>query len=230
MTSDRRSPNARPHAGRTCVVGFLVACALAAALPGCTNAKPFRGVEVGSEDPLPIVEMTPVSQPDVQGCGYAAMASVAVYYGVAPAKVRDEAIITEFRGRVLSGVDLIKMARALGLVAFAYQGSAEDLATNLGKGRPVIVLLTRRPRIGKFPSFDWSVDTSNEWFCGAHWVVAIGTTSSGGFVVHDPSQGCLEMKGPAFLESWGKQDRLCVLVSRAPKPAPKPEQTAPESP
>jgi len=202
---------------------LAVASVLAAGLLGCANAAPFRGVEVTRDDPGPFVEMTPVSQPDVQGCGYASMSTVALYHGVSPEKLRAPGIVREFRGRTLSAVDLIKMARVLGLVAFGYEGSVDDLAKNLGKGRPVIVLLSTRPRIGKFPSFAWSVDTSSALFGGgAHWVVVVSTTARGGFVLHDPAQGCLEMKGADFLESWRKQSRLCILVSPPPKPEPKP--------
>jgi hypothetical protein len=86
----------------------------------------------------------------------------------------------------------------------------------------MIVLLTRRPRLGKFPSFAWSMDTSNAMLGGEHWVVVVSKTPSGDFVLHDPSQGCLEMNGDDFLESWRKQSMLCVLVSRPPEP-PKPE-------
>ena len=154
----------------------------------------FRGVELTRNDPAPFVELTPVAQPDAQGCGYASMAAVAIYHGVAPEKLREEAIVRNFRNRTLSGVDLVKMANALGLVAFGYEGTVEDLKRSLTKGRPVIVLLSKRPRIGKFPSLEWSKDTAHSFVGGAHWVVVVSTTPEEEFVLHDPSQGSHTVK------------------------------------
>ena len=198
---------------------LLVGSLLAAGLMGCANAQPFHGIELTPDNPSPFVELTPVAQPDVQGCGYASMAAVAIYHGVAPEKLREEAIVRNFRNRTLSGVDLVKMAHALGLVAFGYEGSLENLKGNLAKGRPVILLLSKRPRIGEFPSVAWSRDTAHSFVGGAHWVVVVSTTPRDKFVLHDPAQGCLVMDGKAFLKSWRKESMVCVLAARPPKSA-----------
>ncbi|HUW55557.1 MAG TPA: hypothetical protein VMZ92_02905 [Planctomycetota bacterium] len=202
------------------VLCVLAGSLLAVGTLGCANAAPFRGVDWTREKSTPFVELTPVAQTNVQGCGYASLGAVAIYHGVAPERLREEAIVRNFANRTLSAVDLVTMANALGLIAFGYQGTEEDLRENVTKGRPMLVLLSNRPRIGKFPSLDWSRDTAHALVGGAHWVVVVSTTPEGEFVLHDPSQGCLAMTPRAFLTSWKEEEMVCVLVSRPPKPAP----------
>lgn len=200
---------------RCLAVGLL----LTVAMLGCANAQPFKGVNWTRETSVPFVEVTPVAQLDVRDCGYASMATVASYHGVPLEKLREETIVRNFANRTLSAVDLVKMAHALGLIAFGYEGSVEDLKRNLTKGRPVVVLLSNRPRIGKFPSVAWSQDTAHSFVGGPHWVVVLSATPEGQFVLHDPAQGCLVMDGKSFLKSWREKAMVCVLVGRPPKSA-----------
>ena len=105
------------------------------------------------------------------------------------------------------------MARELGLIGFAYEGSLDDLAMNLKKSRPVIVLLDDPPRTAYWPSFEWAEETANTLVAIPHWVIVIGLTPEEEFIIHDPRKGRLLMSAKAFEKIWKKQSRVSVLVS-----------------
>jgi ABC-type bacteriocin/lantibiotic exporter with double-glycine peptidase domain len=202
---------------RTPAVAFGLV--LAIGLAGCANARPFHGVEWKQSKPTLYVELTPVAQLDVRDCGYSSLGTVAVHHGVPMEKLRDGEIVRDFGNRTLSAVDLIRMSGELGLVAYGYQGTIDDLRENLTKGRPMLVLLPRRPRVGKFPSLAWSGDTAERFVGGAHWVVVAGMTPEKELIVYDPSRGFLSMPAGAFKSAWRKQSMVCVLVARPEKPS-----------
>jgi ABC-type bacteriocin/lantibiotic exporter with double-glycine peptidase domain len=165
------------------------------------------------------IGLTPISQPDRWGCGYACMATVSMYLGVAPEKLTEDNMTRNYTAKPLTALHLVKMARELGLVAFAYQGTTDDLKENLSKGRAVITLLSQRPRTGSFPSAGWAAETSHSVLGSAHWVVVVGMTPRDEIIIYDPAQGSLTMSRPVFLRSWEKERRVCVLAGVPPKPA-----------
>jgi len=61
----------------------------------------------------------PICQSEKYQCGYACLASVAIYYGVEPDKLIADPISDQFANKPLTGKELIKMAKALGLAGFA---------------------------------------------------------------------------------------------------------------
>ena len=199
------------------VAGVFFGALLAVSLLGCANAAPFRGLGLSDTEQSHFVGLAPVAQTDPESCGYACVSTVAVYHGVAPERLREDALVKRFGGRPLAAVELVQMAQELGLAAFGFQGSVEKLEDNLSKGRPVIVLLEKRPRVASFPSSAWASEMPHAVLGKAHWVVVVGMTAGGKFVLYDPSQGTLVMAKSALLRSWEKEKRACVLVAVPPK-------------
>jgi len=119
----------------------VVLCALLLAgicLPGCADATRYVGVEVNEE--AFIIEGVPsIRQSPQLSCGPACVASVASYWmrQVPPnlCEAREP-----FRKSDTSGADLCAAANAVGLDAFAFCGTLDDLEANVQKGRPVIVM------------------------------------------------------------------------------------------
>jgi len=165
------------------------------------------------------VALKPISQPDRLGCGYACMTTVALYLGVPQERLAADNITRNYTKKPLNSLHLVKMGRELGLAAFAIPGTTDELKENLSKGRPVITLLSQRPRTGSFPSAGWAAETGHSALGGAHWVVVIGMTPRDEIILYDPSQGTLTMSGKAFLQSWEKERRVCVVAGVPPKPS-----------
>jgi len=206
----------REKAGDSRTPGRLLASLAALCLLGCANAAPFHGMDLKTEAQSHYIPLTPIAQPDRLGCGYACMTTVALYLGVPQEKVASDNITRTYATRPLSSLHLVKMATDLGLVAFAIPGTPDDLKDNLSKGRPVITLLTRRPRTASFPSGMWAAETENSALGGAHWVVVVGITPKDEVILYDPSQGHLIMPMKAFLQSWEKERRVCVVTGVPP--------------
>ena len=215
VTPGKRRPR-KPTVSQA--AGVLFGALLAASLLGCANAAPFRGLGLSDTEQSHFVGLAPVAQPDRESCGYACVSTVAIYHGVPPETLREEALVKKFGGRPLAAVELVQMAQELGLAAFGFQGSIEKLEDNLSKGRPLIVLLEKRPRIASFPSSAWASEMPHAVLGKAHWVVLVGMAVGDKFVLYDPSQGTLVMEKSAFLKSWEKEKRACVLVAVPPKP------------
>jgi ABC-type bacteriocin/lantibiotic exporter with double-glycine peptidase domain len=204
----------------TAVVAHVFARALAIVMivmsmcAGCANARYDRGSSIESlADTVQVYGVPPVAQSSKYQCGYVCLASVALYYNTNTSKLVEGVLPEKFSGRPLSAKELLEMSKELGLIGFAYEGSLEDLTTNLKKGRPVIVLLNDPPRTAHWPSFEWAKETVNTLLAIPHWVVVIGLTPKGEFVLHDPRKGRLLMSTKTFEQVWKKQSRVSVLIS-----------------
>ena len=204
----------------TAVVAHVFAKALAIAMvvmsmcAGCANARYDRGSSIESlADTVQVYGVPPVAQSSKYQCGYVCLASVALYYNTSASKLVEGVLPEKFSGRPLSAKTLLEMAKELGLVSFAYEGSLDDLIINLKKARPVIVLLDDPPRTAHWPSFEWAEETVNTLLAIPHWVVVIGLTPKGEFIIHDPRKGRLLMSANAFEKVWKKQSRVSVLIS-----------------
>lgn len=182
-------------------------------LSGCSNAKTFRGFDLSAAPDARLIAVPPVALTEKRGCGFAALSSVAMYHGVGAKALLAPAIRERFVGRALSAQDLVEMSKALGLGAYGYSGTVEDLTSNLRKGRPAIVMLDGPPRGGYPPPFGLTLTLAKAIVAGAHWVVVVGV-EPGGFVVYDPLGGYFVMTSKALDRSWQKRSRVCVLVTR----------------
>jgi ABC-type bacteriocin/lantibiotic exporter with double-glycine peptidase domain len=188
----------------------MVICLLAA---GCANSKHYAGLRMSDGDQAALVSVPVVAQQGKNDCGYAALASVALYHGVDPALLAEGKVPQTFQGERLSAEDLKQMAGMLDLAAWGYPGNLEDLKKNVGRGRPMLVLLAKPPTVGTYPGLEWWADRASSMFVIPHWVVVVGFTGKGDPVVHDPRKGLLAMSQKAFVECWQRRSNLSVLVS-----------------
>jgi len=197
---------------RTHVAAALVTV-LVGMCGGCANAKYDRGYELDSFlDVVQVRGMPPIAQSKKYQCGYACLASVALYYDVNPVKLTETSIVKKFSGRPLSAKELLEMAKQFGLIGYAYKGSLDDLTKNLKKGRPVIILLGDPPRTADWPSFEWAQDTGGSMVAVPHWVVVTGLMPDGKFVLQDPRKGRLVITTKALMAEWKKKSSVSVLI------------------
>lgn len=151
-----------------------------------------------------------VRQGQDYACGAACVAAVATYWG---------RHLGEFRLRYpqlprdSTGSELQQVAEALGLRAFAYRGSMDDLLENLRAGRPLIVMIPK-PEVTRAGGLISS--TFEVWNRigprPPHWVVVVGLIEGHGVILHDPASGPLVVSRPKFEEWWAQKDHLGVLI------------------
>lgn len=197
------------------VRGALLALA-ALSLAGCASVAAFKGVTL-RDDALLVSDVTPVRQDKTYACGAACVASVAAHWGVS---------LADFKAAIPSaasdatGADLEQMAHRLGLEAFAYEGSVDDLRDNLAQGRPIIAMipLPLMPRGGFV-----TAAVLNAWNeigpRPAHWVTVVGLIGRQHVIVDDPTSGPLLVDAEKFRAWWAEKQNLCVLIARSAAPA-----------
>lgn len=193
----------------------VLATACLAATGGCANAVAFRGIDLLKRQEAAVIAVPQVSQSRYFQCGYAALASVAVYYGIDMSALVSPEVVSQYSCRALSAEQLAGMSRRLGLQAYAYEGSLDDLKANVGKGRPLIAMLDGPPRTGRALSGKWLNESLGAIAPEPHWVVVVGVLDGGRLLLHDPLNGCVAMAGSAFERAWGKKGNVCVLVTPA---------------
>ncbi len=177
---------------------------------GCTAVAPFKGLGIEDES-IYVAGLPPVHQDKRYACGAACVAAVAAYWNTS---------LTEFRAKRgqmsedATGQDLQLLAQELGLQAFVYRGSMDDLQENLKKGRPLIVMIPQPvlPTGGLT-----SVSLLNAWNQWGrkppHWVVVVGLTKNKSVIIHDPESGPLEIKQETFQTWWTQKGNLTVLIA-----------------
>lgn len=183
-------------------------------LGGCSSVASFRGIPLAG-DSLYVSGLPPLRQNAQYACGPVCVAAVASHWGVS---------LNDFKAKCpvapqdTTGRDLRTLAESLGLQAFVFQGSLDDLRDNLRQGRPMIVMITKPPdpalrQLGLLGGLALTV--SEHVSHPAHWVVVIGMNGDRSVIVHDPSSGLLQIKAAAFQKWWAQQKNLCVLIARS---------------
>lgn len=164
--------------------------------------------------------MAPILQSPDAPCGPACLASVAAYWDrpVSAERLR-ECLGARADQGAHSAEDLAGAARGMGMRAYVFQGALDDLDANLERGRPVIVLLRRRP-LGELGELGMGGSLPERLASGLapkkhHWVVVMGS-DRGGVVIHDPALGPLRVDRRAFDGWWSEMARLSLLVEPAP--------------
>ena len=191
-------------AGRICV---LISSLM---VGGCASVAPFKGITI-EERSVYVSGVPAIRQDKHYACGAACLAAVAAYWNVPLLTFREK------RAQMpedTTGADLQALARELGLQAFSYRGSMEDLQENLHKGRPLIVMIPQ-PVLPSGGFIGGSlINAWNQWgLKPAHWVVVIGLEKEDVVIIADPESGLLKVKRPAFQAWWAKKDHLTVLVA-----------------
>lgn len=191
---------------------------LAAGLGGCAGTKgvsQYRGMTL-HDNVTYIRGVAPVMQDKQVQCGPACLASVAAYWDHPVSESGLRTCLGETAdARAHSGEQLAKAAKLMGLQAFVYQGGLDDLDRNLGQGRPVIVLLRRRPLgelgelgLGGMPAERVAADLTPKLH---HWVVVVGSDKET-VIVHDPAMGPVRLSRAVFDGWWSKMARVSLLV------------------
>jgi ABC-type bacteriocin/lantibiotic exporter with double-glycine peptidase domain len=179
-------------------------------LGGCASVGAFKGFTLDDQG-VYVSGLPPIIQGEHYTCGAACVAAVAAYWNVSPA---------QFRAKYpqvpadTTGQDLQMLAEGLGLQAFAYSGSMDDLRSNLGKGRPMIVMIPQ-PLV---QDGEWAAglvfNAWNRWGPRpAHWVMVVGFTKNRAVIIHDPYSGPLVVKPEAFQKWWAEKGNLTVLIT-----------------
>jgi len=196
-------------AARFCALLRMISCA--AALAGC--GTPF--VDGGSQRPG--AEMAPSPQPaayrlldvpffpdNTDQCGPSTLASVLTFWGVPadPKQVREDVYTARLGGAL--PIDLIVAAQAHGMSADVYQGTLENVETELKAGRPLIAFLD----LGFFV------------FKQGHYVVITGYDQQRqGLYAHSGVHRNRFMSYAEFSKQWNKTGRWTLRVVPTSAPA-----------
>ena len=148
--------------------------------------------------PLPV----PSFKQQKNGCGAASVAMVMHYWSArlpgAPASPQPAEVYRRLYDEQLRGIPLARMKRYLensGFLAYTFHGRWSDIEQQLGKGRPVIVSLKKRPS------------------SAMHYAVVTGILADR-ILLNDPSKrGGQSMKRPAFEKQWSQADGWMLLAA-----------------
>jgi ABC-type bacteriocin/lantibiotic exporter with double-glycine peptidase domain len=195
-----------------CLAALACRLLLPVFVAGCANAERYRGLDLSATQPASLIALPTAGQSGNSDCGYAALASVAMYHHVPTTRLVEGPIPEKFRGPRLSGDDLVQMAKMLELTAYGYEGDLDDLKSNIAKGRPVLVLLSHPPRVAQYPQIEYFGDLAAIPFVLPHWVVVVGFTADDRVVLHDPRNGVVSMSKGEFVQTWEQRSRLAILV------------------
>jgi predicted double-glycine peptidase len=177
---------------------------------GCASVGRFNGVHPG-DDAIYVNGVTPVRQDRDYACGPACVAAVATHWGVSLADFR---AVQPRQAPDATGHDLELLAGRLGLQAFAYEGSMDDLMENLGRGRPVIVMIPMPMMAQGGPVTAVILKAWNEFAPRpAHWVVVVGALPHRQIIINDPASGPLAVNEDKFRQWWAHEGNRCVLVA-----------------
>jgi predicted double-glycine peptidase len=179
-------------------------------LSGCASVGHFTGLRL-NDDAVYVGDVTPVRQDQDHACGPACVAAVASHWGISFAAFK---AAQPRMPEDATGHDLEALAGRLGLQAFAYRGSMDDLRQNLASGRPMIVMLP----MPMMPRGGWLTETVlNLWNemgpRPAHWVVVVGAIRHQQLIIDDPASGPMLVREEKFVAWWAQKENLCVLIA-----------------
>jgi len=191
------------------VCPLLLGLGAAIALSGCSSVVTFTGLPL-NERGVYVSGVTPVHQDKSVSCGPACLAAVGTHWGVTLERFK---AMTAGAPQETTGRDLQTLAEKMGLRAFVYRGSMDDLRENLGKGRPVIAMVEMPlPPRGDFVTAQllslWNELASRP----AHWVTVVGLVGDKWVVIDDPVSGPLAIKADRFRRLWEREDSASVLI------------------
>lgn len=162
---------------------------------GCASVAPFKGLAIG-DNSVYVSGVPPIKQDKHYACGAACLAAVAAYWNVPLLTFREK------RAQMpedTTASDLQALALEMGLQAFSYRGSMEDLQENLHKGRPLIVMIPQ-PIVPNGGVVGASlINAWNQWGPKpAHWVVVLGLENEDAVIIDDPEEGLLKINDERF--------------------------------
>jgi len=174
----------------------------ASCVPARVNAQPVS-------PPLALLDVPFISQSELL-CGGAAAAMVLRYWGERGIDADAFASLVDRSAAGIRTNALIDNLRGRGYTVSALSGTADTLARELGRGRPIVVLI--EDRRGTF-----------------HYIVLVGMTDRA-VVFHDPARMPFRvMSRDEFDRRWAPAERwMAVVLPEAPR-EPKPAAARAES-
>ena len=200
----------KTRSGWRCIAVVVICC-------GCSYSNLYRWQGIHLQDEGVYLNcIAPVMQDAHLSCGPACVAAVAGYWQVDLTKLIEQKSRTKLVGRDMTGDDLAQLSNSLGLRAYFYAGSWEDLLENLSKGRPLIVMFPLPEYSDGYNVYVNLLDVRQliERFrkTPAHWVVLTGRTRYG-VIIHDPSAGAVHIPTDRFMSWWKQCNYGCLLLS-----------------
>jgi ABC-type bacteriocin/lantibiotic exporter with double-glycine peptidase domain len=131
-------------------------------------------------------------------CGPAALAMTLARWGAHPSSSAwpPRPVEAPGRGGVTAGA-LRDEARRAGFQSYVFEGTFQDLAAEIGAGRPVVVGLVRLERGVRTP----------------HFAVVVGyEPRRGRWLVADPALGVQDVAAGAFGAEWGRAGWVTLVV------------------
>jgi hypothetical protein len=180
---------------------LLVGCVGALREPAEFNAVGSAASVHGSRVPAdssPRHVAVPFFPDDTDQCGPATLASVLTYWGIQadPQALKEEIYLPRLQGTL--PLDLLLAAQARGLKAEIYQGSLDNLKSELAEGHPLVALL----------------DLGVVIFPQGHYVVVTGYDDQRqGVYVHSSLEKDVFIPYDRFLRSWAKTGRWTLLAT-----------------
>jgi ABC-type bacteriocin/lantibiotic exporter with double-glycine peptidase domain len=171
----------------------------------CVGCSVYQGTSKSAEptalaregDWTMVQDFPLVRQVDKDDCGGAALASVLRFWGYPATPQGVEAAIGR-KDRHLSAGDMANHARSLGLKAFVFYGTMDDVKHELELGRPVIVGLGKKVVTGK---------------ALAHYQVVVGYEAKKELVMLlDPGQGWQVDTVKGFSTEWARSGGVTIVT------------------
>jgi ABC-type bacteriocin/lantibiotic exporter with double-glycine peptidase domain len=177
---------------------LVLALAAPACYTGSAETVPSGGIAAIARDPdWQLARDVPfVPQRTAHDCGPAALAMVLAHFHAAPAAADASELA---RGDVRAGV-LRDVARERGLEAYVVSGTFEDLFTQVGRGRPVLVGLAKPMALTGGRAL-------------AHYEVVVGLNRSRRRVLSlDPAVGVRENSFEGFAREWAPTRQVTIVI------------------
>jgi len=179
----------------------LCLLALSCYAGGARDVSPRRAAALASDPSWTFAPNVPfVHQQSDSDCGPAALAMILGHFGVHATLADVVALDPPDREGVRAGA-LRDVARAKGLAAFVVPGTFEDLFTELGQGRPVLVGLAKPITGGR---------------ALAHYEVVVAIDRKERQVLTlDPGRGLRQNTLDGFAREWAPTGRVAIIVFRS---------------
>ena len=179
----------------------LCLLALSCYAGGARDVSTRRAAALASDPSWTFAPNVPfVHQQSDSDCGPAALAMILGHFGVHATLADVVALDPPDREGVRAGA-LRDVARAKGLAAFVVPGTFEDLFTELGQGRPVLVGLAKPITGGR---------------ALAHYEVVVAIDRKERQVLTlDPGRGLRQNTLDGFAREWAPTGRVAIIVFRS---------------
>jgi hypothetical protein len=190
------------NAGGRAAAAALAALLFLGADGRSAAAVPAPGVALDTTPPPSVLDVPFVPQSEAL-CGGASVAMVLRYWGDDSVDARSFAPLVDDSARGIRAKVLTDQVRSLGWRAVAFRGSLGELGRQIGRGRPVIVLLRVSPE-------------------RYHYVVVVAVDRES-VLVHDPARAPFRrLSARDFLRMWAPSGAWSLLVVPPDRPVERP--------